>query len=270
MFTFEPILPCPALQPYIARYVITGIHFSTIYRQTIIPINNQNIGFILKGSIKSTPFCSADSMLAKSYVMGQITEAVDATYYNDLEGFIIFFKPSGMYRLFGIPMYEFTDRGFDFELVAGKEGKELVEKIFDSNDREYQLACIEKFLLRQLDKHSLLLTERMAYASNMMAQQYGAISITKLADMVNMCERGFERHFLEKVGVSPKSFCRIARMKKAMQMIESSPQPSWCDITYTLNYTDQAHFIHDFKKLTGKTPTEYYKFMTAFDHFFNK
>ena len=266
MFSFKPFTPCPILQPFVERYLIVKMNTSGDCNQTLIPSNNQNIGFILHGSIKSRPF-DPDAMISRSYVMGQITEAETATYYKELEVFSILFKPAGMYRLFGIPMNEFANCGVDFELIAGTEGKELVEKIFESKDYIQRIAQAEAFLIRQLTRNVLYLSNRISYASNLILQQSGTIPIQRLAYKINMCERNFERHFINEVGVSPKTFSRIARMKRAMQMIENMPKLTWSDITYHLNYSDQAHFIHDFKKMSGKTPSDYYNSITDFEHF---
>ena len=64
--------------------------------------------------------------------------------------------------------------------------------------------------------------------------------------------RQFERSFERDVGVSPKSFARIARFQSALDAKLVSPQRTWLDIAHSFGYHDQMHMIHDFEAL-GRT-----------------
>lgn len=267
MFTFQSFLPVPVLQPYIERYLIVNMKGFLAYEQVLVPSNIQIIGIILKGSIQSTAFDLQSPTISRSYVLGQITCPMNTTYHENLEVFSILFKPAGMFQLFGIPMCKFTDGRIDFELVVSTREKGIIEKIFEPISHQQRVTLIEAFLIKRLAKKSCYLSPQIESASNMILQQNGSISVKQLAYQTNMCERNLERHFIEKVGVPPKTFLGIARMKKVLQMIESIPKLRWQDIIYGLGYTDPAHFIHDFKKYAGKTPTEYYHSTTDFEHF---
>ncbi len=266
MLTSHYFNPSPPLQPYVERYMLLKESYPLGWQQTLIPSNIQNIGFILKGHILSNIFDNGRSFISRSYVLGQISKPTNVTYYGNLEVLYIMFKPSGMYHFFGIPMHEFTDAAADFELIAGKEGKELVEKIFEPIQYLQRIAFIESFLLRLLDRRSHFIFPVIAYASRQIEVKNGNISVKKLANQVNMCDRSFERHFIEKVGLPPKIFSGIIRIKSTLQLIETMPKLKWTDIAYTMEYTDQAHFIHDFRKFTGQTPSAYYSGRSDFEH----
>lgn len=172
-----------------------------------------------------------------------------------------------MYRLFGIPMNHFTDWIVDFESILFPDEKGVVDEIFEASNHEQRVAVLERFLIRRLSPETPPLYEQIQHAGNLILRQDGTMPVKKLANEVNMSERNFERHFIEKVGVPPKTFSGIARIKKAMQLIGKMPVVSWKDIGFILQYSDQAHFIHEFKKLAGKTPSEYSHSLSAFEHF---
>jgi AraC-like DNA-binding protein len=53
-------------------------------------------------------------------------------------------------------------------------------------------------------------------------------------------------------------FLKKTRFHHSLKLItEMKGRQSLCDISYTLGYYDQAHFIHDFKRFAGITPKQY-------------
>jgi len=83
-------------------------------------------------------------------------------------------------------------------------------------------------------------------------------------------ERRLERAFNRAVGVPPKVFHRMRRCCAAARLIrhasaERSPASrerngaryNWSAIGSDAGYADQAHFIREFRALTGVTPVAY-------------
>lgn len=264
MQSLRSIKPSPALESYVERYVFYQIKVNAPRAQDLIPSNMQNIGFVLSGNMQSNALTN-HSNGGNSYVLGQQTNPVDVTYFGDLKVLAIHFRPSGMYQLFGIPMTNFTNQGLAFDSIMNKDEKRLIEKLYELDNIRSQIEVLEKLLLKRLSGRSPNTVGCIAYASDLMVTHCGTIPISRLARQVNMSERNFERHFSMQVGVPPKAFSGIVRMRKALQLIECKPEFSWKDIAYTLMYTDQAHFVHDFKKFAGKTPTEYCNSKSLFE-----
>ena len=63
--------------------------------------------------------------------------------------------------------------------------------------------------------------------------------------------------FKRQVGLTPKSYQKIIRFQKTIQDIESHTTIDWASIAYQSGYYDQAHFINDFRRLSGFSPNEY-------------
>jgi len=57
------------------------------------------------------------------------------------------------------------------------------------------------------------------------------------------------------VGLTPKQFSRIQRVALVRNQLRSG-QPL-LDTALACGYSDQAHFIHDFKRVVGITPGQY-------------
>ena len=69
--------------------------------------------------------------------------------------------------------------------------------------------------------------------------------------------RTLQRNFKREVGLSPKDYLKIKRMYGIEQKM--SRKADFFDIITDFGFTDQAHFIKDFKQLRNQTPTEILK-----------
>jgi AraC-like DNA-binding protein len=63
--------------------------------------------------------------------------------------------------------------------------------------------------------------------------------------------------FAEHVGVPPKWAIRIYRLNDAAQRIVTEGQPDYAGLAVRLGYSDQSHFIREFRTVTGQSPAEY-------------
>jgi AraC-like DNA-binding protein len=269
MCSFTSISPMADLQSFVEQFILYEANSGKAITQNLIPSNMQYLGFVLQGDMQ--PFVSStfDPPLAisKSYIIGQLSRPFKVTYPGNLKILAIHFKPTAMYQLFGIPMYHFTNQVVAFETIAEIEGQTFIEEILGACCVKDQVAIAERFLLQKTKQKNFRHAKQVEYACNLIQKQHGNIRLKYLLEQVNMCERNFARCFLEKVGISPKTFISIARINKALQLIESVSAFKWTDFAYQLNYVDQAHFNHDFKKFSGNNPTQYYYSRTDFEHF---
>src|SRR5262249_6380163 len=168
--------------------------------------------------------------------------------------FGIFFQPAGIAYLFGVPMHELTDRAEDASSVLGRAICELWHRLGESSTFEHRVQITEDFLLMQVFRVSH--QNRVAAAANYVLQRHGAISMKELAERTNLSLRQFERRFRHEVGVSAKTFARVARFQTALDAKVSCPQRTWLDIAHSFGYYDQMHMIHDFEKLGHNSPTQ--------------
>jgi AraC-like DNA-binding protein len=239
--------------------------YEQTFEQLLIPSSIQNLGFIFSGKMKTTH--DKNVMVPRSFIVGQQEYPHMAQFGIGLEMITAFFKPTGMHRLFGYSMQLFANRVVDFELTCSQQDKYDVLTILECKTTEGRVAAFEDFLLRKLNCKSHQHSERIDYASELILDKNGTIPIERLASELNMSRRNLERQFVEWVGISPKSFAGISRIKKTLELIEENSDLTWGHVVKELEFTDQAHFIHEFRKYTGKSPSEYFKSTSDFEHF---
>ncbi|WP_341501323.1 helix-turn-helix domain-containing protein [Gallaecimonas sp. GXIMD4217] len=85
----------------------------------------------------------------------------------------------------------------------------------------------------------------------------GQLSISTLAEQLGAGRRRLERQFKAQLGLSPKQYSRLQRVKGARRLLRSRGEHGLADTAYQAGYWDQAHFIRDFKAVLGLTPGQY-------------
>lgn len=67
-----------------------------------------------------------------------------------------------------------------------------------------------------------------------------------------------ERNFKNRMGVSLKTLIMISRISYIFDLMLKEDNFNYHDFVFKANYYDQAHFIKDFKNLTGETPRQFF------------
>lgn len=80
-----------------------------------------------------------------------------------------------------------------------------------------------------------------------------------IARTLKKSDRWIQQLFQDYVGVGLKWMLQRRKLLAAAQTIRDTPSPDWSAIAYDLGYSSQQHFITDFRKAVGKTPTQYKK-----------
>jgi AraC-like DNA-binding protein len=99
---------------------------------------------------------------------------------------------------------------------------------------------------------------------------HSTVRVSDVAEALGVGERRLERVFNRVVGVPPKVFHRMRRCCEAARLIRHACGDAhhttgrrnvapcrWSAIGSDAGYADQAHFIREFRALTGVTPVAY-------------
>jgi AraC-like DNA-binding protein len=88
---------------------------------------------------------------------------------------------------------------------------------------------------------------------NLIYSSNGSLSVAELSEKVFWSSRQINRYFNQMFGLSLKAYCNILRFRASVQHIKEGV------LFPEQNFTDQAHFIKEVKKLSGVTPKELFK-----------
>ena len=94
----------------------------------------------------------------------------------------------------------------------------------------------------------------------------GDAPISEIATAIGLGERQLQRRFREAVGLTPKQFARIRRMREAAAGVLRGQARGWAGIAADLGFADQSHLIHEFSQLTGLTPVAFEDRLRRIEH----
>ncbi|MCW4468477.1 helix-turn-helix transcriptional regulator [Flavobacterium sp. MFBS3-15] len=165
-------------------------------------------------------------------------------------------KPESLISLFRFPVASLINVVGDAESLLDAGIKSMGEEISNCIDAPSMIAIAEKYLLKRLNSISDN-NNRFVMACRLLRAHQANLSITALSDHLSVGKRQLERIFKDQMGTGPKTYQRIVRFTCAYRDIQQGKDLAWSDLTYGNGFSDQSHFIRDFKEFTGESPTEF-------------
>lgn len=171
------------------------------------------------------------------------------------------FYPWTAHSIWGRTMKNFTDTCLSFEILQDQKMEELAENIRFTPELKQKIALIEKEILNRLKNYKI---------SALIPVIKQLLSDPKLSKPVYAnSQRRLEQCFKEEIGISPKLFQRTVRVNHTIQYMLQEPKRSLTHLAYQMGYFDQSHFIRDFKKFSGLSPTQFLNLINPDGDIFN-
>lgn len=170
-------------------------------------------------------------------------------------------RPGAAAALFGADAAELAERHTLLADLWGRSAQDLHDLLRESAGADRRLAIFERALSRRLRRSD---AERPAIASVIDALP-GLQDIGAAASMSGLSHRHFIKHFRSAVGLGPKTYSRILRFRKAVELMRSESRLGLAALASAAGYSDQPHFSRDFLAFAGTTPTDFLARRTAND-----
>ncbi|HSZ31661.1 MAG TPA: helix-turn-helix domain-containing protein [Puia sp.] len=147
-------------------------------------------------------------------------------------------------------------------LIFGNAIYNLIEQMRELSGEKEKHFLLERFLFAQLQKSKDSYNiRRIELVINHIHLLNGHAEIKKLSKDHFMSERNFRRKFIEYVGLPPKRYASIIRVKTFCKSYKSGTV-SYRQIADNLMYADTSHLYKDFRKITGTDPASYFRQMS--------
>jgi AraC-like DNA-binding protein len=193
-----------------------------------------------------------DSTL-RSYVVGAMRAPLQVRVTGMVDLFGIRFRPGGAVAFVPAPARELTDRA-----VALREfwrgAPELEERLYHASP-EARIRIVEDALLGRAPGAAP--DPRVAHVSRLIERSGGSMPVTALHMAVGLTRRHLERVYLERVGLTPKTACRVARVQTALERLRAGGVSSLSRLALDCGWYDQSHMNRDFRELAGASPATY-------------
>lgn len=192
--------------------------------------------------------------LPKSFLTYPSLEPIQIKCYFPFNSMVVLFNSSVLSALYRINFRNYANNLYIPDDITGLNS--LYNKLIDISDEEkileIQNHLREKFF--GLDYKPDIIDE--LYKRIM--ETDGTVPIETLLGDLNAKERSLRRNFLNRVGINAKKLARIRRINYVWDLINCGNITDYQSLVVYCNYSDQAHFINDFKKMTGETPKRFF------------
>lgn len=145
-------------------------------------------------------------------------------------------RPGRAKALLGQPVRDLTDRAVAARALPGLDVDRLVE--------DPVAALAAAFAERRVDD------DLVAEASGLLADA----GVAATARRLHVSERRLRALFADGVGLSPKHFARIDRVRT---VLASASGLAWADVAAAAGYYDQSHMTSEFRQLMGVPPAAF-------------
>lgn len=250
---YQQIPPAEKLQKYIRGFWILEGHSSEVSPKTFKIIADGCPGMIFQENAYS--FSDSNNHFMPHLLLhGLTTNHSEKKVKGNFRNISIHFKPSALKSVFGIDANELTNNYVDFNLLYGSS---LTTQLLSVASTEKRVELLSSFLTESLNRNRQRENQKIHHALDLLLQQKAGTSLQKIQSELNISERTLERIFKQHVGISPKLFARIARFQHSLSNMRNKAYLKLTDIAYNNNYTDQSHYIREFKEFSGVNPNQY-------------
>ncbi|HEY4966400.1 MAG TPA: helix-turn-helix domain-containing protein [Puia sp.] len=220
----------------------------------IFPLNITAISFLEKSGLLyyiNQADCSLIMADPITFV-GPMTYKGVTQFHKTGKMITIVFTAVGLFSFFALKMSDIVDTaGNGTEIINDSGLMHCREYYFNAENIESGIRQIENYFINQLDRKKIDI-RNIDRVTEFINEKKGNVHMDWLLKQANMSTKTFERHFSEKIGLTPKLFSRIVRFSHSMKMLDQRKEVF--DIIDSCGYVDQAHFIRSSKILPALHP----------------
>ncbi len=255
MFISKMYLPETGLQKWIKLFwIVEGMGNGIIHQSPLIPDGCATLVFILNGTLE-LPYYKFGTMKYGAYIIPPNTKAHFNLISDDIFHIDVQLNPGVFYKLFGIPVSVLESRIYNFDELSISFDTTILEQL-SSNRHNIQilLTHLNHFIYQLFSKNSFHEDSLLAGIT----QLYKDGDIDTFFSQQNLSVRQLQRNVKNLTGIGPKAISRISRFYSVLDHITNIPMESkfsYNDLDD--NFSDQSHFIKEFKSFTGITPNDF-------------
>ncbi len=184
------------------------------------------------------------------HVVGAMTTFEDFTVPARQWMLGVRFRPGMAPAQLGIPGAQITDRIVALQDLWGPKTSRLLNQIAEATSMEQCASILAGYL--QTIQCPTPLQRALAW----MERQRGVVRLEDVARQSNLSVRQFRRVCVEQTGLSPKLLARVMRFRHALSRVLAEAGDH-AGLAADCGYTDQSHFIAEFRRFSGRTPADY-------------
>lgn len=255
---FETFAPKQPLTPYIES-IFHFKHFIPDHSiERVVPTGHIFIIFELDGIERHTfdnVTLKPNATYTKVWVSGMHRNFISISAHHDSEMFVIQFKPCGAHPFFHFPLENLNERVVHAEEILGEEMLHLHQEIKDKETSEDKFMVAEAWLKSHYNSDHVPPTELLEVVEKL--QKEPCTNYTQAIESYPNTQKHLIDQCKKYLGLTPKYYQRIVRFNEIFQQMQKKDSVNWSQIAYQCGYSDQSHFIKEFRHFSGFNPQEF-------------
>jgi AraC-like DNA-binding protein len=249
MLRYAQYSPSPPLAPFVEWYWFVEAP-GGIAPEPVVPDGRVELIFHYGTPFRRHTGDGVAEAQPTAIVAGQLTAPALLSCPGSAGVAAIRLRPAAVGLVLGERAHLLTDR---FERLDNLVALGSVEsELADSRTDAERIAALERWLASRAPSRP---RTEIAGAVDMLLASGGTAPIANLTRHLPISRRQLERLFPEHVGLSPKTFARIIRMRRAIRLLSRGFELA--HVAAACGYCDQPHMVRDFRHLLQGTPKQW-------------
>lgn len=250
---FQFYQPSKLLKPFIQGFLEADFRNSLENGDHLLFPNGLS-GIFFNFGPRGKMFLKKEFETPRVSIFGQIDRHFNVTNPSGFYSIGVLLHPTLLSKFLRVDMAEFCNSAVEGSLIRN-DLNILYEKMEEAPSAKSKITLLEEYFFPALA--GLHANKTISDHALQLLHKAEGLSIEKVALQLNISVRSLEMNFKREVGVSPKTYSMILRFMRAEQQLKTISVASWQKMNFANEYHDQNHFIKDFKRFTGNTPSGY-------------
>ena len=253
----------PLKQP-LQNYIEAIFHFKDFIPdhsiERVVPTGHLFIIFELDGFERNTfdnETLKPNGTFTKVWISGMHKNHISISAHQKSEMFVIQFKSFGSFPFLHIPVQELNEKIIPAEQVFGDEILKLRNSILAKETSEEKFLAAEEWLNSRYDHGKTPPSDLLIALEKIQTESIA--NYNTIIENYPKSQKHLIDQFKKYVGLTPKYYQRILRFNEILQQIHKNGEIDWAQIAYQCEYSDQSHFIKEFKHFSGFNPQKFIK-----------
>lgn len=275
VYRFKKILPSKVLQAYVNGYWLIQHHGTNVTPPLFLVHDGYaELLFTLKGRLHVSTATGSQYLPTLGW-LGQLSSAFQMNMEQGTTAFFIKLQPAASFLLSGMPQHLALNTVIDLkDIYEPQTLSELHHKLVTAQTLEAAIPAIETWLLQRLSIGNLSSPVLPTMIQRIFARS-GNVSIDELKQGIQLSNRYLEKLFRQHIGLSPKQYTQLIRVKKASNLIAAGATNNFEQLACQLGFYDHAHFSRTFRRVAGRSPSQFMAYAQQFpilekDHYFTQ
>jgi len=261
MLRYRPASP---LSSFIDQFWYLRGYVPDRKRQSALPTGSIDLTFNL-ATDDLWVFANAADRVGECFD-GAVVHGAQSRYFvldarRDVHVIGVHFLPGGGAALLGVSAQELTDRHVALSDLWGARAHTLRAQLLEAPTPAAKFALLELAMLEQYGRARLrpqrFVHPAISFALRGMRTAPTDLRIAQIQTSTGYSPRRFTTLFTDAVGLTPKLYSRINRLRSVVERVARGGEVAWADLASEYGYYDQSHLTRDFREFSGVTPGEY-------------